>query len=385
MAILEATWDSCRLYVVSATDKLPRMAQNPAETPGTEIPAKMGISHIKTAGKFDRRLSVAPMMEWTDRHCRFFLRGFSPRVQLYTEMITADALLRGDAARLLRFDPREQPLALQLGGSDPLRLAAAARLGAAAGYQEINLNCGCPSDRVAAGAFGACLMAEPTRVGECVAAMRAAVGVPVTVKMRIGILGGGEAMARIGRYEEVDFQALRLFTETVHKAGCALVIVHARQAVLGGLSPKENREVPPLRYDVVRRLKQSMPSLPVIVNGGLRTVAEIQQALGWCDGVMLGREAYHRPYLLSDAHQAIFNDGGSRPSPAALLERMASYAEEQMPDGTPLPAIVRHMLGLLTGEPGARQFRQRLSESARRPGAGASVIREALRASMNHG
>ncbi|HMD58499.1 MAG TPA: tRNA dihydrouridine(20/20a) synthase DusA [Steroidobacteraceae bacterium] len=325
-------------------------------------------------------VSVAPMMEWTDRHCRFFLRGFSPRVQLYTEMITSEALLRGDAARLLRFDPREQPLALQLGGSDPLRLAAAARLGAAAGYQEINLNCGCPSDRVHAGAFGACLMAAPARVGECVAAMRAAVAVPVTVKMRIGILGGGDGMARIGRYEEADFEALQLFTETVRQAGCARVIVHARQAVLGGLSPKENREVPPLRYEVVQRLKRSIPALPVIVNGGLRTVAEIQQALGWCDGVMLGREAYHRPYLLSDAHQAIFNDGWSRPSPAALLERMAAYAEEQLPDGTPLPAIVRHMLGLLTGEPGARQFRQRLSEGARRPGAGARVIREALRA-----
>jgi len=320
------------------------------------------------------------MMEWTDRHCRFFLRGFSPGVLLYTEMITAEALLRGDAARLLRFDPREQPLALQLGGSDPSRLAAAARLGAAAGYQEINLNCGCPSDRVHAGAFGACLMAEPARVGECVAAMHAAVAVPVTVKMRIGILGGGDGRARLARYEEADFEALRLFTETVLQAGCAAVIVHARQAVLGGLSPKENREVPPLRYEVVQRLKRSMPALPVILNGGLRTVAEIQQALGWCDGVMLGREAYHRPYLLSDAHQAIFNDGWNRPTPAALLERMASYADEQLPDGTPLPAIVRHMLGLLAGEPGARQFRQRLSEGARRPGAGARVIREALQA-----
>ena len=317
-------------------------------------------------------------MEWTDRHCRFFLRGFSPRVQLYTEMITAEALLRGDAARLLRFDPREQPLALQLGGSDPSRLAAAARLGAAAGYQEINLNCGCPSDRVHAGAFGACLMAEPARVGECVAAMRAAVAVPVTVKMRIGILGGGDGMSRIGRYEEADFEALQLFTKTVREAGCARVIVHARQAVLGGLSPKENREVPPLRYEVVQRLKLSMPGLPVILNGGLRTVAEIQQSLSWCDGVMLGREAYHRPYLLSDAHQAIFNDGWIRPSPAALLERMASYADEQLQGGTPLPAIVRHMLGLQTGEPGARQFRQRLSEGARRPGAGARLIREAL-------
>jgi tRNA-dihydrouridine synthase A len=325
------------------------------------------------------------MMEWTDRHCRFFLRGFSPRVQLYTEMITAEALLRGDAARLLRFDAREQPLALQLGGSDPQRLAAASRLGAAAGYQEINLNCGCPSDRVHAGAFGACLMAAPARVGECVAAMRAAVAVPVTVKMRIGILGGDDHMVRIARYEEADFEALRLFTETVREAGCARVIVHARQAVLGGLSPRENREVPPLRYEVVQRLKRSMPALPVILNGGLRTVAEIQQALSWCDGVMLGREAYHRPYLLSDAHQAIFNDGWKRPSPAALLERMASYADEQLQGGTPLPAIVRHMLGLQTGEPGARQFRQRLSEGARRPGAGARVIREALRSSMNPG
>jgi len=328
----------------------------------------------------DRRLSVAPMMDWTDRHCRYFLRGFSPRMLLYTEMITAEALLRGDAPSLLRHVAEEQPLALQLGGSSPARLAAAARLGEQAGYIEINLNCGCPSDRVHAGAFGACLMAEPSRVAACVAAMRAAVSVPVTVKMRIGIIEGGEGRPirqRLETYDEQDYARLVEFTAAVAAAGCSSFIVHARQAVLGGLSPKENRDVPPLRPQIVRQLTEHFPGAQFVLNGGLRTPAESLAALQWCAGVMLGREAYHRPYLLSELHQRVFADEWQRPEESALLERMAAYAERELAAGTPLAAITRHMLGLYAGQPGARGYRQRLSEGARRPGAGAGILRAA--------
>ena len=319
----------------------------------------------------DRRISVAPMMDWTDRHCRYFLRGFSPRVLLYTEMITAEALLRGDAARLLRYTPEEQPVALQLGGSDPARLAAAARLGEQAGYVEINLNCGCPSDRVQAGAFGACLMATPARVAECVAAMRAAVSVPVTVKMRIGIIdaanGAGRVplRSRLAAYDDADYQRLLNFTEVVSTAGCGVFIVHARQAVLGGLSPKENREVPPLRPEIVRRLASQFPRLQFVLNGGLRTVAQVREALDWSAGVMLGREAYHRPYILSELHQELFVDAWQRPSEPLLLERMAHYAALERTRGEPLNAITRHMFGLYAGQSGARAFRTRLAEGSR--------------------
>ncbi|MGH8327455.1 MAG: tRNA dihydrouridine(20/20a) synthase DusA, partial [Steroidobacteraceae bacterium] len=233
--------------------------------------------------KLDRRIAVAPMMDWTDRHCRFFLRGFSPSVLLYTQMITSAAIVRGDARRLLAFDPEEHPVALQLGGSDPRELAAAAKAGEDAGYDEINLNCGCPSDRVASGAFGACLMREPVRVAECVVAMRAAVAIPVTVKLRIGVVSGTREQARgaLSRFEEPDFEALHGFVGQVRDAGCEAAIVHARKAVLGGLSPKDNREIPPLRYDVVRRLRQHFAGLPVIVNGGFRTSAAALDALSW--------------------------------------------------------------------------------------------------------
>jgi len=308
------------------------------------------------------------MMDWTDRHCRYFLRGFSPRTLLYTEMITAEALLRGDAVRLLRHSGEEQPLALQLGGSDPDRLAAAARLGESAGYVEINLNCGCPSDRVHAGAFGACLMAEPRRVADCVAAMRAAVKVPVTVKMRIGIIGAATdrpIRARLADYDDADYERLVAFTESVSAAGCAIFIVHARQAVLGGLSPKENREIPPLRPETVQRLARQFPTLQFVLNGGLRTAAQVQGALAWCAGVMLGREAYHRPYVLSELHQQLFDDGWQRPNERALLERMARYAARERAAGEPLNAITRHMFGLYAGQSGARAFRTRLAEGAR--------------------
>lgn len=342
--------------------------------PDTAAPA------AKLAKGIDRRIAVAPMMDWTDRHCRYFLRGFSPRALLYTEMITAEALLRGDTARLLQFSPAEQPLALQLGGSAPARLAAAARIGEQAGYLEINLNCGCPSDRVHAGAFGACLMTVPDQVVACVAAMRAAVDVPVTVKMRIGVIdsGVGRPMReRLAAYDEQDYAQLLAFTSAVSAAGCATFIVHARQAVLGGLSPKENRDVPPLRPRIVQRLAAQFPSCRFILNGGLRTAEQVIEALAWCDGVMLGREAYHRPYLLSELHQRVFADGWQRPPESALLERMADYAERELTAGTPLAAIARHMFGLYAGQPGARSYRQRLSEGARAAGADVAVIRSA--------
>ena len=337
----------------------------------------MGIGVERSRGFIDRRISVAPMMDWTDRHCRYFLRGFSPRTLLYTEMITAEALLRGDAARLLRNSDEEQPVALQLGGSDPARLAAAARLGERAGYVEINLNCGCPSDRVHAGAFGACLMAEPQRVADCVAAMRAAVAIPVTVKMRIGIIGGGAGTpirTRLGVYDEADYERLVTFTQAVSAAGCAVFIVHARQAVLGGLSPKENREVPPLRPGVVQRLAAQFPRLHFVLNGGLRTVPQAQEALGWCAGVMLGREAYHRPYVITELHQQLFTDAWQRPAERTLLERMARYAAREQAAGEPLAAITRHMFGLYAGQSGARAFRTRLAEGSRNCNAAADFF-----------
>jgi tRNA-dihydrouridine synthase A len=313
----------------------------------------------------ERRISVAPMMDWTDRHCRFFLRGFSPRVLLYSEMITAAAITHGNSARLLRYSAEEQPLALQLGGSDPAQLAAAARAGADSGYSEINLNCGCPSDRVHAGAFGACLMLDGPRVAECVAAMRAAVSVPVSVKMRIGVVAGQRARLQVTHYDEDDYQQLRGFTALLAQAGCSRFIVHARKAVLGGLSPRENREVPPLRFDVVQRLKADFPQLAIEVNGGLRTPAACGAALEWSDGVMLGREAYHRPQLLAELQQLLFGDGWRCPANAQLLERMAAYAEREVAGGERLSAITRHMLGLCAGRPGARRYRQWLSEGAR--------------------
>jgi tRNA-dihydrouridine synthase A len=334
-------------------------------------------------GKVDRRVSVAPMMDWTDRHCRYFLRGFSPSLLLYTEMITSAAIVRGDRSRLLAFDPEEHPVALQLGGSDPSELAAAAGAGEQAGFDEINLNCGCPSDRVASGDFGACLMREPQKVGECVAAMRAAVRVPITVKMRIGVVEGRgpQSVAACARFDEADSAALRRFVTAVRDAGCEAVIIHARKAVLGGLSPKDNREVPPLRYDIVRQVRREFPGLPLILNGGLRTCAAVLDALSWCDGVMLGREAYHRPILLAELHESVF---GGFPHPersrAQLLERMVGYCERQLARGERLSSITRHMLGLHTGEPGARDYRRLLSEGSRLSGADATLLRRAAAA-----
>ena len=323
------------------------------------------------------------MMDWTDRHCRVFLRRFSPRALLYTEMVTSAAILRGNRERLLGFSPQEQPVALQLGGSDPAELAVAARAGEEAGYREINLNCGCPSDRVSAGSFGACLMMTPATVAECVVAMRAVVRIPVTVKMRIGVVDrrserSGTLAEAMLRFDEADQARLHGFTAQLVAAGCEAVIVHARKAVLGGLSPHENRTVPPLRFDVVRNLRQAFPALPVAVNGGIRDVQGAVEALGWCDSVMIGREAYHRPGLLAELQAALYpGDGWQPPSPAEVLEHMVGYAGDALARGDRLSAITRHMLGLLTHTPGAREFRRLLAEGTREPGAGVEVLERA--------
>ncbi len=325
------------------------------------------------------------MMDWTDRHCRAFLRCFSPRVLLYTEMITAAAILRGDRERLLRFSLQEQPVALQLGGSEPGDLAIAARAGEDAGYSEINLNCGCPSDRVSSGAFGACLMEEPQTVADCVAAMRAAVRVPVTVKLRIGVVNRHrdaslDATAAMQRFDEADFERLVAFTQHIVEAGCQGLTVHARKAVLGGLSPHDNRTVPPLRFDVVQRLREHFPAVPLSVNGGIRDCAAGVAALQWSDSVMIGREAYHRPYLLAELQQALYpEDGFVVPTPAEVLARMADYAVGELTRGERLSNITRHMLGLVSHVPGARDYRRLMAEGARSRGAGVELLARAAR------
>ena len=315
----------------------------------------------------DRRIAVAPMMDYTDRHCRYLLRLVSPRVLLYTEMVTAQALAHGDVERLLGFDPAEHPVALQLGGSDPRLLAHAARLGAARGYDEINLNVGCPSDRVQSGRFGACLMAEPALVADCVLAMRESVQVPVTVKCRIGI------------DDQDDYAFLERFVATVREAGVDTFIVHARKAFLQGLSPKENREVPPLRYEVPLQLKQEHPDLVVVLNGGLKTVAQVRDWLPRFDGVMLGRQAYHEPYLLAELQREFIDPGAALPTREWIVARYADYVERMLAEGHRLPLMLRHIHGLYAGFPGARSWRRFLSEQGARPGAGAAVLRASLR------
>src|SRR5882757_9507252 len=334
----------------------------------------------------DRRIAVAPMMDWTDRHCRYFLRPFAPHALLYTEMITSAAILRGDRARLLDFDAEEHPVALQLGGSDPQELAVAAKAGEDAGYGEVNLNCGCPSDRVASGSFGACLMLEPDRVAECVAAMCASVSLPVTVKMRVGVINSHARGPRVSikeavnRFDDTDYESLREFVHKVRTAGCQVAIIHARKAVLGGLSPKDNREIPPLRFDVVERIKQAFPQLPVVLNGGIREAGPALDALGWCEGVMLGREAYHRPFVLRELHHTLYpEEPRLQTSREEMLERMARYSQKELARGGRLSSITRHMLGLYGGQPGAREYRRFLSEGSRQAGAGPDLIRNAAR------
>jgi tRNA-dihydrouridine synthase A len=311
------------------------------------------------------RFCVAPMMEWTDRHCRYFLRLLSRHALLYTEMVTSAAIVHGDRARLLDFDAAEHPLALQLGGSEPRELAESARIGEQWGYDEINLNVGCPSDRVQSGRFGACLMAEPRLVAECVAAMRAAVSVPVTVKCRIGI-------------DERDSpEELHEFVRLVSEAGSRTVIIHARKAWLNGLSPKENREIPPLVYPTVHRIKQEFPQLDIVINGGIDTLESCHEQLRHVDGVMLGRAAYHNPWLLARVDAEIFGDAHPVPSRHEALEAFLPYVERQLRAGRRLCQISRHVLGLFQGCPGGRRFRRHIAEQGYRDGAGIEVLRDA--------
>ena len=317
------------------------------------------------------RFSVAPMLEWTDRHCRYLMRLLTRHALLYTEMVTTGAILRGDRDRWLKFDPAEHPVALQLGGGDPRTLAVCARIGADRGYDEINLNVGCPSDRVRSGRFGACLMAEPDQVAECISAMQSAVAIPVTVKTRTGI------DARDG------IEDLFRFVRTVSRAGCGTFIVHARNAWLKGLSPEENRTIPPLRYADVQRVKRQFPGLRIIMNGGITGLDAAAAHLEVVDGVMLGRTVYHQPWLLAGVDARFFNDPHPLPTRAEIVERMIPYIEGELCTGTPLKHITRHMLGLFRGVPGARRWRRHLSDEGPKPGAGIAVIHTALAATLH--
>lgn len=296
------------------------------------------------------RLCVAPMLDWTDRHCRSFHRLLSPHARLYSEMVTTGALLHGDVARHLDFDAAEHPVALQLGGSDPAELARCARMGQDWGYDEINLNCGCPSERVQRGSFGVCLMAEPALVAECVRAMRDAVSLPVTIKHRIGI----------DRNEDYGF--VRDFVGRTSEAGCGVFLVHARNAWLHGLSPKENREVPPLRHELARRLKRDFPHLVIVLNGGLGTVEEARAALEGVDGVMVGRIAYQQPHALAELERELFDAQFEPGVPADFIEAASGYLERAVARGSAPWSVIRHTLGLFHGRPGARVWRRRLSD-----------------------
>ena len=360
----------------------PRAGTRGAATPGTVDPEPVGsgrpvespfpathgtndlqaLQHPRYAAS--ARLSVAPMMDWTDTHCRVFHRILAPHARLYTEMVHANAVIRGDRRRLLALDPSEHPVALQLGGSEPDLLAQAARVAADAGFDEVNLNCGCPSDRVQAGRFGACLMREPALVAECVSAMVEACPVPVTVKCRLGV------------DDDDDYALFRAFIDTVADAGCRSFVVHARNAWLQGLSPKENRDIPPLRHDWAWRLKAERPELEVVVNGGIADAPTANAQLAHLDGVMLGRAAYHTPWLLHELDSAWF--GGEPGTREELLRRMRPYIESQLAQGVYLKHITRHLLGLFAGQRGGRAFRQVLSEGAHRPGADWLLIERAL-------
>ena len=311
-------------------------------------------------------VSVAPMMDWTDRHCRYFLRLVAPRVRLYTEMITTAALMHGDRERLLGFDSAEHPLAIQLGGSEPDELAICARWAEQRGYDEVNLNVGCPSDRVQSGRFGACLMLEPERVADCVSAMRRAVSIPISVKCRIGV------------DERDSYVDLAGFVEGLVDVGLKVLVVHARKAWLQGLSPRENREVPPLHYERVYRLKRDFPQLAVHINGGITTVKGVAEQLRYVDGVMIGRAAYHDPWLLASVESLLEARVAGLLTRHQVVKLMLSYVERQLADGVRLQQITRHMLGLFHGQPGARAWRRYISEHAHRDGAGPEVLEHAL-------
>ncbi len=306
------------------------------------------------------------MLDWTDRHERYFLRLISHHAVLYTEMITTGALLHGERERFLAYSQQEHPVAVQLGGSDPRQLAECARMAESVGYDEVNLNVGCPSDRVQSGMFGACLMAQPALVADCVAAMQDAISIPVTVKHRIGI------------DEDESVEQLYAFVEQVAAAGCKTFIVHARKAWLKGLSPKENRDIPPLRYEMVHDLKRDMPQLEIIINGGIRDLGSAQDQLEHVDGVMLGREIYHNPYILAEVDRIFYADDHEVLSRAQVIENFLPYVETQLSQGAHLHAMTRHILGLFNGLPGARKWRRHISENATRPGADAEVIKRAL-------
>ena len=307
------------------------------------------------------------MMDWTDRHCRYFMRLLSPSALLYTEMVTAAAIVHGDADRFLRFNEEEHPVALQLGGSNPDWMAQATARAASYGYDEININVGCPSDRVQSGSFGACLMANPGLVAECFRAMQAETDIPITIKSRIGI-------------NEQDSEAfLRAFVEPLIEAGCRKFVVHARIAILEGLSPKENRSIPPLNYERVYRLKRDFPDLEIVINGGLTSSALVDEVLEHVDGAMIGRQAYHQPYFLAELEQHV-GSGLTPPSRVEVVERMLPYIDRQSAEGVSLNSITRHMLGLFAGQPGARAWRRYISEHAHHDGAGSEVLVNALNA-----
>ena len=340
---------------------MPHSAQNPTpDNPAHYRPATSG-----TATAVSHRFCTAPLMDWSDRHCRYFWRQFSKHALLYTEMVTTGAILFGDKESHLDFNVEEQPVALQLGGSDPQDLARCAEIAEQWGYSEINLNCGCPSDRVKKGRFGACLMAEPDLVAECLGAMKSAVSIPVTVKHRIGI------------DDMEDYPGLTRFVEAQAEAGITTFIVHARKAWLNGLSPKENREVPPLKYDMVYQLKRDFPQLEIVLNGGINTIEDCREHLQQLDGVMLGRAAYQTPGILAEVDAALFG-GEPGPTPAAVIGRMLPYIEKELARGQRLNHITRHMMGLFQGVPGARRFRRHLSEHAHTAGAGPEVLEQAL-------
>ena len=333
---------------------------------GLYAPATPRNSMNRILNDKDKIFAVAPMMDWTDRHCRYFHRLLSPHALLYTEMVTAPAVLHGDSERLLGFDPSEHPVALQLGGAEPVELAAAARVGESIGYDEINLNVGCPSDRVQSGRFGACLMREPALVADCIAAMRASVSIPVTVKCRLGV------------DEQDEYVDLERFVETVRATGCTVFIVHARKAWLEGLSPRENREIPPLNYERVYRLKREFAELTIVINGGIAGVEDVREHLRHVDGVMLGRTAYHEPYRLAEIEHAIFAE--PLPERDDVLARLRPYVEAHLARGDRLQHISRHILGLYQGLPGARAYRRLLSERAHEAHAGYDVIEQAIAA-----
>jgi len=316
--------------------------------------------------KINRLFSVAPMLDWTDRHCRYFLRQISQHALLYTEMVTTGAILHGDANRHLAFDKAEHPVAVQLGGSKPADLARCSKICEDFGYDEINLNVGCPSDRVKSGSFGACLMAEPELVRDCIGSMINAVDVPVTVKHRIGI----------DRDDSLE-QLLR-FVDIVQQSGCRTFIIHARKAWLDGLSPKENRDVPPLRYDVVYQIKQQHPELEIIINGGIKTLDEAAEHLQHVDGVMLGRAIYQDPWLLADVDRRFYQQDNPLSEPQQAIDKLIPYIESHLADGRALKHITRHLLGLFQGMPGAKLWRRHLSENAYKADAGIEVLLEAM-------